>query len=98
MGNHVRIVADQQIGHTVLGLQAVEQVQNFRLHGHIQRRSRLVQQQKLRAEQQRAGYGNALTLPAGKLVRITPARVGGKPHLLQRIRYLFGNPRFAVDV
>ena len=82
----------------MLGLQAVKQVQDFRLHRHIQRRSGLIQQQKLRAQQQRAGNGNALTLAAGKLVRVAPARVGGKPHLVQRIGHLLRDLRLAANV
>jgi hypothetical protein len=42
MRNHIGIMADQQIGHAVLLLQPVQQIENFRLHRHIQRRGGLI--------------------------------------------------------
>ncbi|MNP85446.1 hypothetical protein D3C76_1851930 [compost metagenome] len=43
MGDHVTVVADQQVGHAVLAFQVVEQVEDLRLHRHIQRRGGFIQ-------------------------------------------------------
>ena len=37
VGNHAQVVGDEQVGQPHLFLQILEQVQDLRLHGHIQR-------------------------------------------------------------
>lgn len=62
MGDNVGIVAHQQIGHAVLLLEFIQQVKDFSLYRHIQRRGGLIKQQELRAQQQRPGNSDTLTL------------------------------------
>ncbi len=73
------VVRHQHEGDAGLALDALE----FHLHAapqfQIQRRQRLVEQQKARGRGQRTGEGDALLLPTGELVR--PAfRHGLEPH------------------
>ena len=67
MGNH-------QVSELSLLLQFCQQIEDLRLHRHIQRRRRLIQQQYLRLKNQRSGYRHALPLPAGELMRIALAK------------------------
>ena len=64
MRNHIGIVTHQQISHTVVLLQTVEQVQDFRLYRHIQRRSGFIEQQDFWPQQQCTGNRHALALAA----------------------------------
>ena len=65
-------------------LQGFEQVQDLRLHRHVERRSRLVADDQFRLHGQRPGNGNALALAAGEFVRVTLRGVGIKADLLQQ--------------
>ena len=49
-------------------LQTLEQVQNLRLDGHIQRGHRLIAENQFRAQDQRTGDAYPLTLTAGKFM------------------------------
>ncbi len=53
-----------------LALQVHQQVEDLRLNGHVQRRDRLVADDELRIERQRAGDADALAAAAVQLVRI----------------------------
>ena len=53
-----------------LALQLLEQIQDLRLDGHIERRDRLVGDDEIRVRGERAGDADALLLSAGELVRI----------------------------
>ena len=67
-------MADEQIGHAKFFLERGEQVQNPRLHRHIQRRHAFVGNDQIRLQGQRACDADALALTAGKFVGI-PAQV-----------------------
>ena len=67
MGNNPEIVGNHQVSELSLLLQFCQQIEDLRLHRHIQRRRRLIQQQYLRLKNQRSGYRHALPLPAGEL-------------------------------
>ena len=54
----------------LLVLEPGEQFEDLRLHGHVERRGRLVGDQQLRLVGERHGDHHALALAAGKLVRI----------------------------
>ena len=56
-------------------LQVEQQVQHLRLHGDVERRDRLVGDDELRLEGERAGDADALALAAGEFVRIAVHRV-----------------------
>ena len=82
--HHGEIVRDEQIGHPQLGLQCLEQIEDLRLHRHIEGRGRLVADQQFRLHGEGAGNGDALALPAGKFVRITSCRFVRQTNLFQQ--------------
>ena len=61
-------------------LDLLEQVNHLRLNRHIQRTHRLVANNQLGLQNQRAGDADALALAAGKLVRVAVNLVGQQPH------------------
>jgi hypothetical protein len=67
--HHLEVVADEQIGELVALLQVAQQVDDLRLHAHVERRGRLVEHDEARLEHQRAGDRDALALAAGEFVR-----------------------------
>src|SRR5260221_173432 len=81
IGDDGEVVADQHDGQPVLGAQAVEQVEDLRLHRDVERRGRLVEQQDRRLEDEGARDGDALALPAGKLMRVAEAVLLPEPDL-----------------
>jgi hypothetical protein len=77
--DHAEVVRDDHDRHAQLALQALEQREDLRLHGHVERRRRLVCDQQLRLVDQRHRDHRALAHAAGELVRVlidAPARVG----------------------
>ena len=72
MPHHAQVMRNEQIGQAMLGLQVGQQVQHLGLDRHVQRRHGLVGHDEARLQRQRARDGDALALPAGKLVRIAP--------------------------
>ena len=64
--------------------QRLQQVQHLGLHRGVERRGRLVEQQDLRLEDQRARDGDALALAARELVRIAEAEAGAEADLVER--------------
>ena len=81
-----KVVRDEKISQPKIVLQRLEQVENLRLHRHVERRSRLVADDQLRLHSERTGNGNALPLPARELMRITLCGRRIKPDLLQQSR------------
>ena len=79
------VVGDEQAGEPDLVLQLLEQVEHPRLHGHVERRRRLVGDQQLRPEGQGPGDADTLTLAAGQLVGIAVAQIPGEMHLIEQI-------------
>ena len=70
VADDAEVVGDEQHGHVQLRLQILEQLQNLRLDGDVQRRGRLVGDQQLRLVGQRHGDHHALALAAGEFVGI----------------------------
>jgi hypothetical protein len=70
MLDHAQVVRDEQIGETEFLLQVFQNIQHLRLDGHIQRRDRLIANNKLGTQRQRARNTDTLTLTAGKFMRI----------------------------
>ena len=62
--HHRQVVRDEQVGQAEIALQLVEQRQDLRLHGDVERRDGLVQHQHAGVEEQRAGDRHALPLAA----------------------------------
>ena len=78
--HHGEIVTDEEVGQTELRLEVRQQVQHLRLHRHVERRDRFVEDQDARVRRQRAGDADALRLPAGELVRIAVEELLAQVH------------------
>ena len=91
-----QIMCDQYQGRAGAGTQFLEQVQDLRLHGDVERGAGLVRQQDLRFGDQRHGDHHALAHAAGQLVRILAhtSRAVRDVHRLQHLDgTLFGGAR-----
>ena len=82
----LQIVADEEVGEAAPPLQVAQQVDDLPLHGKIERRGRLVEQDEFRVEHQRAGDRDALALAAGEFVREAVERVRVEPDIDERCR------------
>ena len=74
VGDHGKVVRDQQEPHAVLRHEAPEQFEDLLLQHDVERCGRLVGDQQLRLECAGDGDDDALALAAGKLVRIARQR------------------------
>ena len=68
--NNRKVMRDEQIGQIEFFLQILQQIDDLRLNGDIQRRDRLVSHDQLGIGSQCTGKSDTLTLSARKLVRI----------------------------
>ena len=85
MVHHVQIVRNEQIGEVQPLLQVNQQVQHLRLHGFVQRRDRLIQDQHPRIQRDPARDVDPLALPAGHFMRVPIGEhVRLQPHQTQR--------------
>ena len=71
-------MGDEQERPAEVALELFEQVQDLRLHAHVQRRGRLVADDQLRLHGERAGDGEALALAAAELVREAQRTCAGR--------------------
>jgi hypothetical protein len=78
--NHRQIVRNQNQGERELAPQPVKQLDNLRSGRDIKRRNGLIGDEKIRAQNQRAGNPDALSLASGKFVRVTVERRGVEPN------------------
>ena len=79
LAHDAEIMGDEQHRHAEPRLRVLEQLQDLRLHRHVERGGRLVGDQQVRLVRQRHGDHHALALAAGELMRITlqpPGRIG----------------------
>src|SRR6185437_1165000 len=67
--DHGKVVGDEQQRQAETGLHLLQQVEDLRADGDVERRDRLVADDEFRVEHQRARNADALALPAGKFVR-----------------------------
>ena len=79
MRDHADVVRHEQQGQPEFALQVVEQVEHLGADRHVERRDRLVGDDDLRRERQRARDAEALALAAGQFVRIAAAMLGVQP-------------------
>ena len=77
-GNDPEIVSDEEDGHAEFAPQAVEQVEDLRLDGHVEGGRRLVGNEKLRVAGKRDRDHHALALSARHLVRVAVERLCGR--------------------
>ncbi len=87
VAHHAEIVRDEEIGDIEIALQIGEQIEDLRLHRNVKRRHRLVGDQQLRIEHQRARNRDALALPAGKHVRIAARMFGAQANFAQHVAH-----------
>ena len=85
--HHRHIMADEQVGQAQIFLQLHHQVQNLRLHRHIERRDRLIRHDQLGVDGQSAGDGHPLALPAGQLMRKAAHKVTGQADPVKDFRH-----------
>ena len=85
MRHYCEIMRNHHISQVMLGLQILQQIEDFGLHRNIQRRCWLIQQQGLRVWRKRTGNGDALALPARELMRIAKAKRRSKTDILQQL-------------
>jgi hypothetical protein len=70
LGDHAEVVRDEQHPRAVARLQVLDEAQDLRLRGDVERGGRLVGDEQRRLEHQRHGDHDALALAAGELVRV----------------------------
>src|ERR1700730_9125030 len=78
----LEIVADEEIGQIQPALQIEQEVEDLAAHGDIERRGRLVEDDDVRRDRDRAGDADALALPTAQLVRIASEVGGAEAHHL----------------
>ena len=69
-----QVVGDEQIRQAEFFLQVLQQVDDLRLNGHVQRRHRLVADDEIGVDRKRPSDADALPLTAAELVRIAAER------------------------
>ena len=75
MPHHGQVMGNEDVGDSEFLLEVIEQVEDLRLDGKIQRGDRFIQDDDVRVEGQRTG--NADAVAAGR--RKTPAGIYGRP-------------------
>ncbi len=70
-----QVVGDEEIGQLEIVLELTQQVEHLGLNRHIERGDRLVADDEIRVERQRARDTNALALTARELVRVAVGEV-----------------------
>ena len=81
----VEVVRDEDVGEPELRLQVLEQVQDLRLDRHVERGHRLVADDQLRVDGERARDADPLPLAAGELVREAVVVLGVEPDDLEQL-------------
>ena len=85
-GHDAHVVGHKQNSDTALVGEVAHELQDLRLDGHVERRGRLVGDNKLRIARKRGGDDDALALAAGELMRIgleAALRLGNADRLQQ---------------
>ena len=77
LGDHPKVVGDQDDGRPVRLLEVADQVEDLSLHRHVERGRRLVGDQDLGVEGERHGDHHPLSHAAGELVRVAVDSLGG---------------------
>ena len=82
----LRVVGDEEIGQAELLLQVLQQVDHLGLDRHVERRHRLVADDQLGLDGERAGDADALALAAREFVREAVHVVGLQADRLEQLR------------
>ena len=99
VADHGEVVGDEQVRQAELLLELDEQVQHLRLDRDVERGDRLVRDDELRLQHERARDADALPLAAAELVRVAVQRVGAEADALEHVDDAVGalGARRAVD-
>ena len=100
-GHDPEVVGDEHHRHLAVALLLAQQVEDLRLHGHVERGGGLVREQQLGAARQRHRDHDPLAHAAGQLVRVLaqpPRRLGDVDRLEQRQRGLLRLGAIHVEV
>ena len=76
-----QVVGDEQAAEAAVALEVGEEVEDGRLDGDVEGRGRLVRDEQVGADGQRAGEGDPLALSAGEFVRMPVGVLGAQPDL-----------------
>ena len=87
------VVRHHQVAHVALRLQVPQQVHDLRLHGHVERRDRLVEHDQRRPHAEGARQRDALPLAAAELVREEIGLFGAQADVVQQLQHAL--PRLA---
>ena len=79
------VVRDDDVGEAVRRLQRLHQVEDLRLDRDVERRDRLVGDDQLRVERERAREADPLALAARELVRVELGRLRREPDLVEQL-------------
>ena len=77
---------DEDVGQVELALEILQQVEDLRLHRDVERRDRLVADDQLRLERERARDADPLALAAGELVRVAVVVLRAQPDAGEQLR------------
>ena len=88
-------MGDEQVGQPQALLQILQQVQDLRLNRDIERAGRLVADEQLGLDCERARNSDALALPAGELVRIAILHLRRETDLQQQLVHPLARARWA---
>ncbi len=88
VAHHRQVVGDEHDRQAEPPLQVAQQVQHLRLDRDVERRHRLVGDQQLRVQRERARHADALALAAGELVRVAVVVLGVQPDRLHQPLHL----------
>ena len=80
------VMGDEQVGQPELRLEALEQVDDLGLDGHVERGDGLVAHDQLRLHGERPGDADALPLAAAELVRVAIREPAVEVDQLQQLR------------
>ena len=83
--DHRQVVRHQDQREPEVAAQAVQELEDLRLHHHVERRRRLVGDQHLRVARERHRDRGALPHPAGELVRETRLARGWEPDRFEQL-------------
>ena len=80
-----QVVRNEEVGQAEVSLQRLEQVDDLRADGDVERRDRLVEQHHLRVQRERARKADALALATRKLVREPVCVLGAEADCAQQL-------------
>ena len=83
--DHRQVVRDDDVRQVVDLLKALHQVEELSLDGHVEGGDRLVADDEPRAQGERTGEADPLTLAAGELVRVELGGLAGEADFLEQL-------------